>query len=338
MPRDTDGPGQGILPLAQAVSPRDRYRVLTRNNKPAISSTNVPSGIVEKGAAVMFKVAAITDEISQDPAVAATLLREFGGEGLEIRSVWEKSPHELEADEIRRLKHIADAHSLHICGIASPVFKCSLGSVEEERQHLDMLRRCIELAHALDTDLIRVFTFWQQPGQPPWEAIAEKFLEPLRLAEQAGVRLGIENERSTMAASARKVADFLALMNHPHLVAIWDPGNEHGYAEGSGAFPAGYAMLKPWVAHVQIKDVKRRADGSAESVRLGAGDIDYPGQLRALKRDGYRGYLSLETHWRLGHALPKEVTRQPKGSVFSAGGEEATRLCLQGLRELLRQV
>jgi sugar phosphate isomerase/epimerase len=145
----------------------------------------------------MFKLAAITDEISQDPAIAAALIQEFGGEGMEIRSVWEKGPHELDSDEMTRLKQIADAYGLRICGIASPVFKCRLGWKEEEAEHLDILRRCIALAHALDTDLIRVFTFWQQPGQPPWEQIAEKFHGPLRLAEQEGIRLGIENERST---------------------------------------------------------------------------------------------------------------------------------------------
>lgn len=33
-----------------------------------------------------------------------------------------------------------------------------------------------------------------------------------------------------MAASARRVADFLALMNHPRLRAIWDPGAAAGLA------------------------------------------------------------------------------------------------------------
>ena len=73
-------------------------------------------------------------------------------------------------------------------------------------------------------------------------------------------------------------------------------------------------------------------------MRLGTGDIDYVGQLQALKRDGYQGYLSLETHWRMQHEIPREVVRQPQGSVFSAGGEEATRQCLASLRALLRQV
>ena len=286
----------------------------------------------------MFKLAAITDEISQDPAVAAAMVREFGGEGVEIRSVWEKGPHELDDADITRLKQIVEAYGLRVCGIASPVFKCHLGMAEEEREHLDILRRCIGLAHALGTDLIRVFTFWQRPGPPPWERIAEKFQEPLRLAAQEGVILGIENERSTMAASARRVADFLARMNHPSLRAIWDPGNEQGNAEGDGAFPRGYETLKPWIVHVQIKDVKRLPNGTHTSVRLGTGDIDYLGQLRALKHDGYGGYLSMETHWRIHHEIPKDVVRQPKGSVFSAGGEDATRQCLESLREMLGRV
>jgi sugar phosphate isomerase/epimerase len=127
-------------------------------------------------------------------------------------------------------------------------------------------------------------------------------------------------------------------MNHPHLRAIWDPGNEQGNTDGGGAFPRGYETLKPWIVHVRIKDMKRLPNGTSEGVRLGTGDVDYLGQLKALKHDGYQGYLSLETHWRIRHAIPKDVVRQPKGSVFSAGGEEATRQCLESLREMLWQV
>jgi L-ribulose-5-phosphate 3-epimerase len=286
----------------------------------------------------MFQVAAISDEISQDPAVAAALLREFGGVGLEIRSVWEKGPHELAAEEIGRLKHIITDYGLGVCGIASPVFKCDLGDAAAEAQHREFLRSCIDLAHALETKLIRVFTFWRQPGLPPWGQIADRFGAVLRWAEQEDVILGIENERSTMGATARHVADFLALVSHPCLRAIWDPGNEQGNAETRGAYPAGYETLKPWIVHVQLKDVKRLADGSVTSVRLGSGEVDYLGQLRALQRDGYQGYLSLETHWRLHHHIPREVVRQPRGSVFSMGGAEATRQCLESLHEMLKQI
>jgi sugar phosphate isomerase/epimerase len=42
---------------------------------------------------------------------------------------------------------------------------------------------------------------------------------------------------------------------------------------------------------------------------MGKGTIDYVGQFRALKRDGYAGAMSLETHWR-GGGTPEESTRQ----------------------------
>lgn len=286
----------------------------------------------------MFSIAVITDEISQDLAIAAALVKEFGGSALEIRSVWEKSPHEFDADDIRRIRQIAADHGLRICGIASPFYKCTFGNAKEEKQHLDILRRCIAVAHALGTNLIRVFTFWRQPGPPPWEQITEKFQEPIRLAETEDMILGVENDPSTMGANAQQVAQFLSLINHPRLRCVWDPGNELWEGEPHAAFPDGYEALNPWIVHVQLKDFQRTAEGKAEAVRLRTGDADYAGQFKALKADGYSGYLSLETHWRVRREIPEDLLHRPKGSVFSFGGEEATRLCLQSLREMLAQV
>src|SRR5574337_16242 len=99
----------------------------------------------------MFPIAVITDEISQDLAVAAALVKEFDGSASEIRSVWEKGPHEFDANDVVQIKRIVDDYGLRVCGIASPFYKCNFGDAEEERQHLDILRRCIEVAHTLET-------------------------------------------------------------------------------------------------------------------------------------------------------------------------------------------
>jgi len=42
---------------------------------------------------------------------------------------------------------------------------------------------------------------------------------------------------------------------------------------------------------------------------MGRGIIDWVGQFKALKRDGYHFAVSLETHWR-GAGTPEESTRQ----------------------------
>ena len=41
---------------------------------------------------------------------------------------------------------------------------------------------------------------------------------------------------------------------------------------------------------------------------MGEGVVDWAGQLRALKRDGYHYAVSLETHWR-GAGTPEASTR-----------------------------
>jgi sugar phosphate isomerase/epimerase len=53
---------------------------------------------------------------------------------------------------------------------------------------------------------------------------------------------------------------------------------------------------------------------------MGTGIVDWAGQFRALKKDGYGGAISLETHWR-GGLTP----------------EEASRRSMAGLKALLKQ-
>jgi len=54
--------------------------------------------------------------------------------------------------------------------------------------------------------------------------------------------------------------------------------------------------------------VVRKADGKYGWAPVGGGIIDWAGQFRALKRDGYHYAVSLETHWR-GAGTPEASTR-----------------------------
>jgi sugar phosphate isomerase/epimerase len=80
------------------------------------------------------------------------------------------------------------------------------------------------------------------------------------------------------------------------LQLIWDPAN--ALVAGETPFPEGYAKLPASrIAHVHAKDC-RVTGHTPEWVELGTGSIDWTGQIAALHRDGYRGWFSLETHWR----------------------------------------
>jgi hypothetical protein len=53
--------------------------------------------------------------------------------------------------------------------------------------------------------------------------------------------------------------------------------------------------------------------------------------------DGYRRYLALETYWHINRDIPKGLVRQPKGSVFSPRGEQATWQYLERVQAILQQ-
>ena len=139
------------------------------------------------------------------------------------------------------------------------------------------------------------------------------------LADQAvtrGILIGLENEHACNIATGEESARLLALMNHPALTLIWDPAN--ALVAGEKAFPDGYAKLPAGrVGHVHVKDCHLE-DGLPAWGPIGEMDVNWDGQLRALVRTGYSGWLSLETHW-----------KGPNGDKL-----EASTICGENLRRL----
>lgn len=287
----------------------------------------------------LFKLSVITDEVSQDLEVAAKFARRFNLDGVEIRSVWGKSPQNL-LTSIDEIKKILREHELEVSAIASPFFKADVDNEKEYREHLDILRSCIQLARRLDTDIIRGFTFWRKNHIDEYlERILEKFRKPIDIVESEGVILGIENEPSTFVGNGEELARFLDRLESKNFKAIWDPGNSIWDPSGEIPYPDGYRYVRDKTVHVHIKDGVRKGDeGKPECVALGDGEVDYHGQLRALKEDGYNGYLSLETHWRPRKRLADKLIVKPGGEEFSQLGETASEICIRNLLNLLNNL
>ncbi len=289
----------------------------------------------------MFKLGVISDEISQDFERVMQVLAEFEVPYVEPRSVWDKNPQELSDEEIARMKSLMQEYGIKCCSIASPFLKCDLGDEEQYKQHLEILRRCIRLAQELGAPVIRTFVFWRTgPARNVWQQLLDAYEEPVRIAEQEGITLGLENEASTHLATARETAEFCAAINHPRVRAIWDPANEVYAEEGELPFPDAFERIKPWMIHMHIKDAVKTDDESrAKCVPVGDGGyIDYPGQFKALMEMGYEGVCSLETHWRPTEELDEDLLNRPGGSAFSATGEPATRICLEKIYKILEQI
>ena len=257
-------------------------------------------------------VAAITDEFSPDLETAAHAMASLGMTGAELRMVSGKNIIDLSDQEVDRAITILRACGLAIVSIASPVFKCVLPDAPEVDTRFQqdvfaarhaladqprLTRRALEIAGRTGARIVRVFSFWRTVlPEACFERIAEALAGLAELAAPAGVVIGIENEHACNIGTASEAARLLARVAHPNLQLIWDPAN--ALVAGETPFPGGYAKLPAArIAHVHAKDC-RVTGHTPEWVELGTGSIAWTGQIDALHRDGYRGWFSLETHWR----------------------------------------
>ena len=148
--------------------------------------------------------------------------------------------------------------------------------------------------------IVRVFSYWRSVDP---DACFDRVASALReLADRAGERsliLGIENEHACNIATGSETARLLAAVDHPALSVIWDPAN--AFVAGEVPYPQGYRHIPlSRIAHVHAKDctVANHVPTFGPLGEMGPGSVDWRGQLAALARDGYRGTVSLETHWK----------------------------------------
>jgi sugar phosphate isomerase/epimerase len=273
-----------------------------------------------------FRISVLTDEISQDFGHACEVAaREFGLGWVELRAMHNKNVMSWDAHDVAEARSILEKFQLRVSEIASPVFKTDwpgapkspfspknpqFGADFTYEQQDELIERAIELAKALSTPYVRVFDFWRLDDQAPHRhAIDERVRGAAAKAGRAGVTLTLENELACNTATGAEAARLLAAIPEKALKLNWDPGN--AAARGEKAFPDGYRGLpKERIGHMHCKDVVDLGGGKTEWAPMGKGVIDWAGQFRALKTDGYTGALSLETHWRLKGGTPEESTRQ----------------------------
>ena len=272
-----------------------------------------------------FRVAVINDEIGQDFGRSCEVAaKEFGMDWIEVRGMWNKNVLNLDAKEVQEARRILEKNGLRVTDIASPLFKVDWKGAPISRyspkrdqfnsdftfdQQDEVLERSIELAKAFNTDRVRCFDFWRLDDATPYrEAMNEKLLAAANIAGKRGVILVLENEPSCNTATGAEAAKVLSAVRSPHLWLNWDPGNASEL--GERPFPDGYNLLpRDRIGHCHCKDSVKRRDGKYAWAPMGGGIIDWVGQFTALKRDGYKLAVSLETHWR-GAGTPEESTRR----------------------------
>ena len=277
-------------------------------------------------------IAAITDEFSPDLAEALPVMQEIGMHAAELRVVNGKNILDLNEEELQIAKDRLDRAGFTVVSIASPVLKCVLpnGPQLDTRFQQDVFaskhtfedqprltEQAIKIAKFFGARIIRVFSYWRTiRPELCHDAIVEALAQLARLAQKEDLIIGIENEHACNLGTAAEVARILDLVPNPHLMLIWDPANS--LVAGEHPFPGGYSVLpKDRIVHIHAKDCHMEG-GQPVWGPLGTRHVPWKQHIEALLRDGYNGYLSLETHW-----------PGPNGDKL-----EASRICGWNLRGL----
>lgn len=284
----------------------------------------------------------ISDEVSQELPVIRAFVREFKLPGIELRSFGGRAFKDLTREDVAAIGAAAREEGWKIFGCSTPVFKCALEDAKAIQEHRDIFKRSLEVARTLNSDLLRIFTFLRQPNPLEPQRLArvtEHLLGLVEIAKGSGVRIGIENEHSCLTGTVEEMEAILAGLPKDTVGAIWDPCNVL-YVPGATPPKAdNLTRLAPRLFHVHLKDAAPRAAATGDALLavgtpVGVGEVNWRAHLRTLRQNGYRGMLSLETHWRL-HEVDEKSLHLPAGYGFSQGGEAASRICFHNLKSIV---
>jgi len=209
--------------------------------------------------------------------------------------------------ELRQIKRQLGEAGVKVSVLDTAIFKIALpGTVpvgeapayanpngSEFEHQMEYLRRAAGAAQALGTERIRIFTF-RRVADPAavFDRIVEQLHRALEVARQEDITLLVENEYDVNSGTAAETAKLLKAIPDRRLMHNWDPCN--AYELGEQPFPEAWDQLDhSRISHIHLKDAK-----GDQWKPIGAGDIDFAGQLKALKRIRYSGTLSVETRYK----------------------------------------
>lgn len=210
----------------------------------------------------------------------------------------------------------ADGEGLPILGLTP--YTTAINSLDESqwRGGVDEFRGAIETAHLLGADRVRVYAGAWHPGDTDRDRRWAKLREALQTlapeAEQAGVRLCVENHFGTMTQTAAETAALVREVAHPAVRVLYDQANLTFTHDET--FEEAFAVQGDLIGHVHVKDLvftdpnaafrateTARVDASERAVRsrvIGTGVLPWPQILAALLRHGYNDLLSIEYEYR----------------------------------------
>jgi sugar phosphate isomerase/epimerase len=240
----------------------------------------------------MWTLSGFADEIDPDLTRQCEVLTELGITQIEFRSAWGVNVCDLTDEQLADAGDVLATHGISMSSVGSPIGKIRVD--EDFDAHLARFRRALAVADSFHAPYLRLFSFYPPEGGDVAEHRDEVLRRMSALAAEAapfGVTLLHENEKGIYGDTPSRCLDIVESVGAANLRLAWDPANF--VQVGVRPFSDGYALLRPHVVYVQIKDALL-ADGTV--VPAGEGDGELRETIAALADDGFDGFFSMEPH------------------------------------------
>lgn len=239
-------------------------------------------------------ISGFADEIDPKLDTQLEVVRRLGMEYICLRAadgkgVADYTPEEFQQKLLPRLK----AAGVKLSSLGSPIGKIDIDDEAAYEKQLAQLESLCQICRMADCRYIRMFSFWMKDKNPAdWtQTVLKKLRGFAEIAAKYDVILIHENEKDIYGDTADRCKIILDELASPHFKAAFDFANFVQCGEDTVRC---WELLKEQVVYIHIKDA---VAGNNENVVCGTGDGKIPQLLaRAIREEGYEGFLTLEPH------------------------------------------
>ncbi len=271
-----------------------------------------------------------------------------------------KNALQLEPAEVARLRQLHADFGVRVSSLGSPIGKVKLLDVEDgtrnayvpfERYLSDQVQKAIDLAQALETRLIRGFSFYHPRGTAPEEHIdlaADRLAQIAAACGRAGVFFGLEVEANLIGQNGRLLAELHRRVNDPHLLLVFDGGNLACQNLTRVQTYAEYLAMKAGMGWLHVKDYRIDPSlawqGHVDEERLrnfvpaDAGDVGHEEILRDLRLELAERTAQLQQQGLPGFFVDLEPHLKGGGQFGGFSGPDGFGVALRALLRLLDYV
>lgn len=261
----------------------------------------------------MIKLSVFSDDLAADWERAIEAAQGAGVQGLEIRNVWGKSSKDLTDEEAKKMASALKGSGLEISCMGSTYGRRFwLDDPESKKMTEDVLAKMIRFCEIFGTNKIRIFALWipgYEEDRNLWAVrprfnlnlltrIVRNMETSVKMAEDAGVMLLIENEGNSYSGTCREARLIMEAVDSPAVQCIYHP-RVTGLT-GEGAYPEGYNQVNGFIQHVHMGRLDYYWNNAEPT-------IPHREVLEALLRDSYDGWITIERHFH-----PRDPEKDPE--------------------------